>query len=48
MTADPEFSDEAREAWSAVLDDGTRYMRNYSPRVVTKSAVAAPAVAAQA
>jgi hemoglobin-like flavoprotein len=48
VTADPEFSDEARDAWSAVLEDGTRYMRNYSPRVVTKSAAAAPAVAAQA
>lgn len=43
VTADPEFSDEARDAWSAVLEDGTRYMRNYSARAVTKSAAAASA-----
>lgn len=39
--ADPEFNDDAREAWVAVLDGGTKYMRSFQePVVATRVAVA--------
>ncbi|HMN47361.1 MAG TPA: protein kinase [Povalibacter sp.] len=39
--ADPEFNDESREAWVAVLDGGTKYMRSFQePAVATRAAVA--------
>jgi hemoglobin-like flavoprotein len=46
--ADPQFCDETGDAWAAVLDSGTRYMRSYSPPAAKKSATAEGIVATQA
>jgi hemoglobin-like flavoprotein len=43
--ADPQFSDSMREAWAAVLENGTRYMRNYTSPARSSSAAATAATA---